>query len=117
MSDVRHVGTNASQQLMSEESVDPDVDFERLKTACLGLAVILAEARLSPTKQTTVGHKQIECIYDAVSEAMLGYAWLRDEVIGAERGNSLLAELEAGLPEDEKAMLAQLFGKPALKAD
>lgn len=60
---------------------------------------------------------QIEGIYEAISDAMLGYAWLRDEVVGAERGNSLLAELEKGLPPDEVMMLAQLLEAPAFKAD
>ena len=106
-----------TREQMVEETVDPDADFERLKTASLSLAVILAEAAQSPNKQTVVGLRQIEGIYDAISEAMLGFAWLRDEVVGAERGNSLLAQLESGLPDDEKAMLAQLFQTPALKAD
>ena len=108
---------NEPQERMAGETVDPDADFERLKAASLSLAVILAEATQSPSKQTSVGLCQIEGIYDAISEAMLGFAWLRDEVIGTERGNSLLAQLEAGLPDDEKAILAQLFQTPALKAD
>lgn len=105
------------EQDAAGETVDPDVDFERLKAASLGLAVILAEAARSATKQTLVGFSQIEGIYEALSDGMLGYAWLRDELVGAERGNSLMAELEAGLPEDEKRMLSQLFDAPALKAD
>ncbi|MGI4817950.1 MAG: hypothetical protein ACRYFE_05465 [Janthinobacterium lividum] len=99
------------------DPVDPDVDFERLKDATLGLAVIMVEAKTSPTQQTLVGLKQIQDIYDALSDGMLGYAWLRDEVVGADRGDSLLAKLEAGLADDEEAILKQLFGSPALNAD
>jgi hypothetical protein len=102
---------------MDEEFVDPDIDFDRLKAASLSLAIILAEAAQSPTKQTVVGCSQIQGVYDAVSEAMLGYAWLRDELIGAERGNSLLAQLAQGLSENEKAMLTHLLVMPAFKAD
>ena len=105
------------EQGVVEDTVDPDIDFERLKAASLSLAVILAEAARSPTKQTVVGFSQVEGIYNAISEAMLGFAWLRDEVVGVERGDSLMAQLEQGLQEDEKKMLMQLFKTPALKAD
>lgn len=100
-----------------EEPVYPDLDFERLKSASLGLAVILAETARSSTGQTVVGRAQIESLYDAISDAMLGYAWLRDEVIGEERGDSLLAQLEAGFPDDERQALATLLFEPGVKAD
>lgn len=106
-----------TEETESDDSVDPDADFERLKSASLGLAVILAEAAGSPTRQALVGLSQIEAIYNAISDAMLGYAWLRDEVIGSERGNSLFAELEAGLSDDDQRHLRQMFTIPALRAD
>jgi hypothetical protein len=101
----------------SEEAVDPDEDFERLWSATIGLAAIMAEAAHSPTRQAMVGFSQIEGIYIQLSEAMLGYAWLRDEVVGAHRGDSLLERLETGLTEKDKKVLTGLFGTPALKAD
>lgn len=101
----------------NDDPVDPDVDFEKLRSASLALAVILAEAARSPDKQAVVGQAQIESIYDAISDGMLGYAWLRDEVIGAERGNSLLAELEAGLSDDDQRLLTRMFSTPGLRAD
>lgn len=101
----------------NDDPVDPDVDFEKLKSASLALAVILAEAASSPDKQAVVGLAQIEGIYDAISDGMLGYAWLRDEVIGAARGSSLLADLEAGLSDDDQRLLTRMFSTPGLRAD
>ena len=105
------------EQSIADEPVDPDVDFERLKAASLSLAVILVEAAQSPNGQAVVGFSQIKGIHEALSDAMLGYAWLRDEVVGAERGDSLMAQLEEGLSQDDEKMLTHLFTAPALKAD
>lgn len=105
------------EQNTAEEPIDPDVDFERLKAASLSLAVIMTEAAQSPTKQTIVGLSQIQGIYEALSDVMLGYAWLRDEVVGSERGDSLMAQLEEGLSQNDRMMMDHLFKAQALKAD